>query len=175
MEMSLLYAIQNLRCSFLDILMTAASAIGNGGAVWIAVTLLMLLIKKYRRCGVALAVALIFCLIFGNGIIKNFVARSRPCWENNEIELIIAVPRDYSFPSGHTFSSVAAAICITYFHKKEGLLSILLAVLIAFSRLYLFVHYPTDILGGAILGTAAALTGIFVSKRIFDNKSVKEK
>lgn len=165
MEMSLLYGIQNLRCEILDRAMVFISALGNSGIIWIIIGLIMVCLKKYRKCGVAVLIALIACLIFGNGILKNLVGRHRPCWADESIKLLIAVPRDYSFPSGHTFSSFAATFCIIHFHKKEGIAALVLAVLIAFSRLYLFVHYPTDILGGIVLGFFNALLGIYLSKK----------
>ena len=169
MEMSVLYGIQNLRCDILDNIMVFVSTIGNSGIIWIIVGLLMLCFKKYRKCGIAVLIALIACLILGNGILKNLVARSRPCWIDERVKLLIAVPRDYSFPSGHTFSSFAAAICIIYFHKKEGIAALVLAVLIAFSRLYLFLQYPTDILGGIALGAVNAVLGIYIVNRELKN------
>ncbi len=170
MEMSILYAVQNVRCGFLDFLMVVITTLGNGGAIWIAIGILMLAFKKYRKCGIAVLVSLLFCLIFGNILIKNIVARMRPCEIDTSIKLLIDTPRDYSFPSGHSFSSFAAAICILHFRKTEGVIALVLAVLIAFSRLYLFVHFPTDILGGIILGVIAAVTGIFLTNKIYKKR-----
>lgn len=167
MEMSILYAIQNMRTEFLDTVMVFVSRLGNKGIIWIIIGLIMACFKKYRKAGIAIIVALIFCLITGNGILKNIVGRSRPCWIDNSVNLLIDIPKDYSFPSGHTFSSFASAICITYFHKKEGVAAFILASLIAFSRLYLFVHYPTDILGGIGLGFIAAITGIALVNKVY--------
>jgi undecaprenyl-diphosphatase len=162
MEFNILYAIQNIRSDFLDSLMKFISSLGNGGLIWILTGILMLFFKNYRKCGYTILLALIFCLILGNGILKNLIARDRPCWIHNEFPLIIGTPKDYSFPSGHTFSSFAASVSILFFHKKIGIFAVSLASVIAFSRLYLFVHFPTDILGGILLGTMTAL----ISKKI---------
>lgn len=167
MEMAILYTIQNMRTEFLDIAMVLISRLGNHGIIWIIIGLVMICFKKYRKSGIAVIIALIFCLIFGNGVLKNIVGRHRPCWVDDSVKLLIDIPKDYSFPSGHTFSSFAAAISITYFHKREGIVAFILAVLISFSRLYLFVHYPSDILGGIALGSVAALSGITFVNRIY--------
>ena len=166
-EFDILYAIQNLRSQTLDTVMTFVSYLGNSGAIWIIIGLIMTGFKKYRKCGLSVLIALLVCLIAGNGILKNLIARERPCWIDESVKLIISVPKDFSFPSGHTFSSFAAASCILYWHKKEGVFALILAILISFSRLYLFVHFPTDILGGIALGFFAAVTGIYITKKIY--------
>lgn len=141
------------------------TTIGEAGLVWIFTGILLLIKKENRKYGVILLLALILCLIFGNGLLKNIVARPRPCWRHPEMEMLIPIPTDYSFPSGHTFSSFAGAVCISYWKKKWGYIAFLVAVLIAVSRLYFFVHYPTDILGGAVFGTLMALTSIFLVEK----------
>ena len=90
--------------------------------------------------------------LIGNGVLKHLVARPRPCWLDSSVQLLIASPSDYSFPSGHTLASAVGASMLTMTNRKFGWAAIPLAVLIAFSRLYLYVHFPSDILGGAILG-----------------------
>ncbi len=166
-EFDVLHMIQCLRNETLDAVMTFISFIGNNGAIWIVIGLVMTAFGKYRKCGISILIALIFCLVAGNGILKNLIARERPCWIDESVKLIIAVPRDFSFPSGHTFSSFAGASCILYFHKKEGVFALILAILIAFSRLYLFVHFPSDILGGIALGLIASAFGIYLTKKIY--------
>ncbi len=163
-----MHAIQDIRCAFLDWIMVFITKLGDGGAIWIAIGFAMLFFKKYRRCGVAIFVSLLFCLIFGNILIKNIVGRSRPCEVDTTIKLLIDVPWGHSFPSGHSFSSVATALCILRFHKIEGIIAFVLAILVAFSRLYLFVHYPTDILAGILFGCVAALVGILVTNRYYE-------
>jgi len=139
---------------FMDFLMTKISWIGNNGAVWIVVALVMLALPKYRRCGAVMAAGLILGLVFGNIILKNLIARPRPCWIFEGIEMVITVPKDYSFPSGHTLSSFVSAFVILGRDRQLGIIAFCVAAVMAFSRLYLFVHFPTDILGGIMLAAA---------------------
>lgn len=131
--------------------------IGEAGTVWIAVGILLLARKTSRSTGIAVLLALVFCLLTGNAFLKNVVARPRPCWRHPEIEMLIRIPRDYSFPSGHTMSSFAAAVGVYLWNKKWGIAALAGAVVIAVSRMYFYVHYPTDILAGALIGILLAL------------------
>ena len=109
-----------------------------------------------RKTGMVMMAALCIELVVCNGILKNLFARIRPCDVNTQIQLLIARPDDFSFPSGHTAASFAAVAAL-YFSGERKLWkpALILACLIAFSRLYLYVHYPTDILGGILVGIAA--------------------
>ncbi len=162
----LLDGIQSLcGCAFLDMVMPFITSLGNGGAVWIAIAVVMIATKKYRRHGVLMLALMLVGLLVGNLVLKNLVTRARPCW-GEEISLLIANPSDFSFPSGHTLSSVIAAATITSANKKFGFFAIPLAILIAFSRLYLYVHYPTDVLFSVILGLIIFFTGNFAMLRM---------
>lgn len=112
----------------------------------------MLCTKKYRRQGVILLAGLAVGVLVGNVCLKNLIARPRPCWLDDSVMMLISSPTDYSFPSGHTLSSVIGATVLTKTDRRFGWAAIPLAAVIAFSRLYLFVHFPSDILAGAILG-----------------------
>ncbi len=147
----------SLTCGFLDAAMPAITALGNGGAIWLVTAGVMLCTKKYRRAGIMLLTGLAVGLIIGNLLLKNIIARPRPCWLDSSAELLIAVPKDYSFPSGHTLSSTIAAAVLTGIDRRFGIAAIPLAALIAFSRLYLYVHFPSDVLFAALLGLAIAL------------------
>lgn len=148
-----LHWIQNtLVCPALDFLMPKITLLGNGGAIWILSALGLLATKKYRKYGVFLLAGLTVGVLVGNLTLKPLIARPRPCWLDTGVQLLIANPTDYSFPSGHTLSSVIGAVVLTKANRKFGLAAIPLAALIAFSRLYLFVHFPTDILGATVLG-----------------------
>ncbi len=147
---------QQMHSDLLTMIFRFFTVIGEGGTIWIVVAILLLCFRKTRKYGGILAVSLILCLIFGNGVLKNVVARPRPCWRHPEVEMLIAIPTDYSFPSGHTFSSFAAAISLLYWKKPVGIGAFVVAMLIASSRLYFFVHYPTDILAGMVFGTGMA-------------------
>lgn len=145
---------ENLSCEFLDFLMPIITMLGEYGCVWIVIALAFLFFKKTRRNGIAMSAALLAGVLIGNLIIKNLVARDRPCWIDESVTMLIAVPHDFSFPSGHTTASFAAAVVILHQNWKAGIGAYVLAVLIAFSRMYLYVHFPTDVLAGVILGTA---------------------
>ena len=156
----------NLRNPWLDWIMPTISFLCNGGWFWIALAVLCLIWKKHRRCGMNIAMGLILCGLFGNILLKHLAARSRPCWINTNIDMLIAIPTDYSFPSGHTLHSFIGAISLWKTDRRMGYAALPLAVLIAFSRLYLYVHFPTDILGGAILGILIVLLVYYFGEKV---------
>ena len=145
-DWSILHWIQHtLVCPALDFLMPKITLLGNGGAIWLLAAVALLITKKYRRYGVYLLAGLAAGVLSGNVVLKNLIARPRPCWLDTSVQLLIANPTDYSFPSGHTLSSVIGATILTKADRRFGYAAIPLAALIAFSRLYLYVHFPTDI------------------------------
>lgn len=152
-EIQILDWIQGLRTPAGDIFMPVITSLGNAGIIWILLAALLLIIPKTRKTGAVLAIALVLDVVLCNGIIKNLAARMRPYDRNPVVELLIHKPIDYSFPSGHTVASFAAVSALYFAGEKHMWKPVLvLAVLIAFSRLYLYVHYPTDVIGGAVLG-----------------------
>lgn len=167
-EIQILDWIQNLRTPVCDAIMSVITSLGNAGIIWILLMIILLIIPKTRKTGAVLAAALVLDIILCNGIIKNAVARMRPYDANPVVELLIHKPRDYSFPSGHTAASFAAMSAL-YFAEERYLWKpvLVLAVLIAFSRLYLYVHYPTDVLGGAVLGIICG----YLANKIVENLS----
>jgi len=173
MDFKILYLINNLHSPLLDKIMVFITKLGDAGIIWIALAIVLLFIKKTRKCGILMLISLILGLILGNVLLKNLIQRPRPCWIDNNILLLIPNPVDYSFPSGHTLASFEAAIMIFLHNKKWGVPAIILAILIAFSRMYLFVHFPTDILAGAILGIAISICVYYGYKRIA-NKNIRE-
>ena len=140
-----------LTCPLLDMLMPKITMLGNSGAVWILAAGGLLCTKKYRKYGIIMLAGLAMGGLVGNVFLKHLIARPRPCWLDQSVPLLIAVPNDYSFPSGHTLASVIGATILTAADRRFGLIAIPLAILIAFSRLYLYVHFPSDILGAVIL------------------------
>lgn len=141
-----------LVCPALDILMPNITALGNAGAIWLLAAVVLIITKKYRRQGLFLLLGLAASVLVGNVLLKNLVARPRPCRIDASVPLLIANPTDYSFPSGHTLSSVISAVILAKTDRRFGYAAIPLAVLIAFSRLYLYVHFPSDVLVAAVLG-----------------------
>lgn len=175
MDFKILYLINNLHNPILDKIMIGLTYLGDAGLFWIILAIILLFIKKTRKCGILMLISMAFGLIIGNGILKNLIARSRPCWIDTGIQLLIKNPTDYSFPSGHTLASFEAATMIFLHNKKLGIISLILAVLIAFSRMYLFVHFPTDILGGAILGILISIIVYKIAQKVVKNKEkIKE-
>lgn len=165
-EIQILDWIQTLHTPLLDELMLLITHLGDMGIFWILLTIVLLLIPETRKSAVIVAVALCLDVIVCNGILKNVFARTRPFDVNEAVQLLIAAPRDFSFPSGHTGASFAAVAAL-YFagEKKLWKASLVLAVLIAVSRMYLYVHYPTDILGGMLVGIAAGAAGAYLVRR----------
>lgn len=155
----------------LDRFFVFITTLGNAGWFFIVLGLVLLCNKKTRTVGFNILLALLFSLIFCNLILKDLVARERPCWLMPEVELLIKTPKDFSFPSGHTSASVASAVVIFLYNKRYGFGMLALAALIAFSRMYLFVHFPTDILGGAVTG----ITSAFLSYAVIGYVKKKQK
>lgn len=174
MEFKILYAINNLHHPILDKIMIGITSLGNAGLVWIGLAIFLLFIKKTRKCGFLMLISMLLGLILGNGIVKNLVARERPCWIDTNIPLLIPNPLDYSFPSGHTLASFEASVMIFLHNKKWGIITLAIAVLIAFSRMYLFVHFPTDVLGGATIGTLISIFVFDIYEKIKINKANKQ-
>ncbi len=160
-----------IACPFFDKVMPIISMFGDHGIFWMALTVILLIPKKTRKLGLSMAIALALGFICGNLIIKNVVARVRPYEYRPEFNLLVNKLKDFSFPSGHSLASFEAATCIFIRYKKWGIAALTLAVLIAFSRLYLFVHFPSDVLAGTVLGIVFAIIGSMIVDRIYKSKS----
>ncbi|MCB2292789.1 phosphatase PAP2 family protein [Clostridium algoriphilum] len=148
----LLYVKNNMHGPIMDKVMVLSTYLGNQGMIWIMIAVLLMFSKNYRKIGFMALAALILSTILGEGILKHVVERIRPSADIPVVNLLIEKPLSYSFPSGHTTSSFAVAGILAKYIKHYALEFLGLASLIAFSRLYLYVHYPTDILGGVVLG-----------------------
>ena len=156
-EFDFLYALQNIHNPVLDKIMIVLSTIGDAGLLWIGVAILLICMKKYRKCGLQVAVAMLLTFILGNLILKNMIHRDRPCWIDPSITLLVKLPSDFSFPSGHSMNGFTASVSILLCDKKLGIPAVILAAAIAFSRLYNFVHFPTDVIAGIVIGIVSAL------------------
>ena len=154
----LLYFIYNItQCGFLDKAMPFITSLGNGGAFWILLALILLLRRDTRKSGLAMALAMLFCFLCGNLWLKPFIARPRPYTADPSITLLIPPSTEiYSFPSGHTMNAFSAAFALMLRDEYGWRAAVLLAELIAFSRIYLMMHYPLDIVGGIIVAYVGA-------------------
>ena len=158
---------RTLGCAFLDKVMPIITLFGDDGIFWIACAVILILIPKYRKAGLSMGLALLMGLIVCNITLKPLVARIRPYDYQLEhfgvqISLLVESMHDFSFPSGHTIASFEAATALLIHNKKLGIPAMILAVLIAFSRLYLYVHYPTDVLASVVLGIGLAFLATFL-------------
>ncbi len=159
-ELSILHGLQEqLGCGPLDALMPLITVLGNGGALWIISAALLLVRPKTRHLGAAMALSLALEALLCNGLLKPLAARPRPFMTDPSVTLLISPPGEFSFPSGHTGASFAAAASLYFEKSRLWRPASVLAVLIGFSRLYLFVHYPSDVLAGAVLGIATGWIG----------------
>ena len=152
-----------LGCDALDVTMPIITMFGDAGIFWIACSVLLMFFRKTRKTGLGMAFALMLGLIICNMTLKPMVQRIRPYDLQAQlgvtINLLNGTMHDFSFPSGHTIASFEAAVVLLKNSKKMGIPAMILAILIAFSRLYLYVHYPTDVIASIILGTLFAFIG----------------
>ena len=159
-ELSILDWFQTLHTPFLDKIMVFITRLGDAGIIWIVLSIVLLLIPKTRKSGAVMVAALVVDVLLCNIVLKNLVARTRPYDVNTGVHLLVAKLHDYSFPSGHTAASFASVIALYLAgEKKLWKFALVLACLIAISRLYLYVHYPTDVLGGILFGVISGYLG----------------
>lgn len=168
LDNSILQFIQiNMRSSIGDKVMTSLTYLGSGGAIWIIIGLAILISKRNRKYGFMIMTVLILCFVIGNLSLKNLVGRTRPFDVIPLLGgLLITPPTDFSFPSGHTMCSFAASTVIFYMNKRIGIFALILGSFIGFSRLYLYVHYPSDVFGGMIIGILIGILTILIFKKM---------
>ena len=174
MELQILDALQTMHNPVLDTLMSAITRLGDAGIIWILLCVVLLILPRTRKSGAILMAALLVDLVVCNGILKPLVHRIRPFDVKTGIELLVKQPTDYSFPSGHTAASFTSVMALYLAgEKKLWISALVLAVLIAFSRLYLYVHYPTDVLGGMIIGVISGALGHWLVQKAEESKKRK--
>lgn len=171
MELRVLAWIATLQNPVLDVAMPAITALGDHGIFPIVLAVVLLAIKKTRAIGISLALSLVSVLLSCNLLLKPLVARIRP-YELVDVSLLVAKLSDYSFPSGHTTVMFATATVLSYYCQSWQGLFYTIAILVGFSRLYLYVHFPSDVLVGAILGVLCGQLGLLVGKRLQRKKRV---
>lgn len=156
----------NLRCSFLDAAMPAVSGLCDHGEIWVLLALILLAAHQTRRKGAAVACGLALDLIACNLLLKPLFDRLRPFALNPAVTLLVRPPLDASFPSGHTAASFAAVFALKFAGSPLWKPALALAAAIAFSRLYLYVHWPSDVLGGVLLGGVVGWIGAKLAKAV---------
>lgn len=157
-DASLLLSIQeHVRSGFLTSIMIFFSTIGSSGLIWITAAAVMLVFKKTRYGGIVLLLCLSLSWVINDGILKPLIHRARPYETLQGLQVLIPLRHDFSFPSGHTTTAFASAFAITRALGKRWSWVYAVAALIAFSRIYLGMHNPTDVLGGMVFGTLCAV------------------
>ena len=168
----------HLQSGFMDFIMPIITVFGDAGIFWMICAAVLFLIPKTRKTGLGMAFAMMMGHVICNMILKPVVGRMRPYdFQINELgktwdqillagKLLVETPHDYSFPSGHTIASFEACVVLLLNDKRLGIPATILAILISFSRLYLYVHYPTDVLVSIVLGTLFAILGNAIAQRI---------
>ncbi len=162
----LMFIREYLTCPFLDFVLPKITFLADSGWIWIVLAVICLIFPKTRKTGLVMGMALLMGLIVGNLTLKPLIARTRPYDFVEGVNILVERLSDFSFPSGHTLASFEGAVAIALTCKKRyGIPAICLAIIIAFSRLYLFVHYPTDVIVGCVLGISFA----FLAKYIYES------
>lgn len=166
-ELDFLNLLQRLHSPVMDRVMCFITHLGDAGVIWIVLCGVLLLYPKTRACALSVGCALILNAVACNQLLKPLFCRVRPCDLNPTVLMLIPRPSDYSFPSGHTAASFAVVSALFFAGEQRLCLSSLaVAGLIAFSRMYLYVHYPTDILGGVVLGWLSGWAGNWLAGMI---------
>ncbi len=169
-EISLLHRIAEGATEAGSVIWSAITYFGESGIFWIVLSLVLMLFKKTRKAGFSMGLALLFGVILGNGILKNVIGRPRPYTLDPTLShrLVFGeMTKDFSFPSGHTLASFEAATALFLRHKKWGIAALVLAFFVSISRLFLLVHFPTDLVAGAVLGVLLAILATKVIDLIF--------
>lgn len=175
MEFDFLYSLQNMHCEWLDKLMVMVfnDIVGSKGQLWAILGIILLVIPKTRKAGISVILSYAFAFLIGDVILKDLIARPRPCAIDETVTLLISRPTSFSCPSVHSMLAFASATAVFWFHKKSGIAALIFAALVGFSRMYFFVHFPTDVLFGAVLGFAIGTAVNCIVKRIHIKKRDK--
>ena len=172
---ALLYIQDFLRTPLLTAIMVFFSRIGDSGIIWIVTGLVLLIPRKTRRGGFDVLICLLAAFLINDYVIKVLVARIRPYDVINGLTILVPPESSFSFPSGHANSSFAAALSLTLAFGKKGAIAYIPAVLIAFSRCYVGVHYPSDVFAGMLVGTLVSLAVYMLLRRYIKSDLIRKK
>lgn len=157
MDFKILYFLQSIRTDALDrFVVLFTNLMGEKGQIWLVIAGILLLFKKSRKMGITMLLSWCLSWVIGQDILKDLICRPRPCHIDETIELLIKRPSSYSCPSTHTALAFTSAISVLLNNKKAGILVLIVSLFVAFTRMYLFVHFPSDVLFGAIIGSLSA-------------------
>ncbi len=166
-ELGILYAIQNIHSPFLDkFFLTLMDITGNYGQLWIVLAVVLLCFKKTRKTGLTIIISYALVFIVGQYVLKDLIARPRPCHIDETVALLVERPSSFSCPSTHSAWAAAMAASVFVWNKKYGIIAGITALFIAFGRMYLFVHFPTDVLFGIVLGIVSAYVAFCIVKSV---------
>ena len=166
-ELAILDWIQrNIRCDVLDAVMPVFTRFNDNGELWIAMAVILFLLKRHRKAGLAVGAGLAVNLAICNWTLKPLIGRIRPFMVNTAVELLVETPSSASFPSGHTASSFAVVGALWAMKHPLWKPAAVVAALMAFSRLYLYVHWPSDVAGGMVIGLALGWLGAGLADKL---------
>ena len=171
MDFGILYAIQAMRSPALDqIMLVITKLMGSIGQIWLLVAIGLIIFKKTRKVGICVLISYILVLLVGHVCLKDLIARSRPCHIDETIKLLVERPTSYSCPSTHTAWAFAAATSIYLYFKRAGIVTFVIAAIMGFSRMYMFVHFPTDVVFGIILGVVLGIVSKIILDKIYSSR-----
>ena len=161
MDFNILYAIQSMRFDLLDqIVLFISTLIGSHSLLWLIIGVGLCIFKKTRKCGVAMLLAFAIGFLVGHTILKNLIGRPRPCQIDQSVALLVDRPSSFSCPSSHTLFAFSSATAVFMYFKKVGIAAFIFAAIVGFTRMYLFVHFPSDVLFGAVLGVVIGVISV---------------
>ena len=171
-DQAVLGMMQLMRCSFLDSFVVYLSYITTSGILWIVLGVVLLFVRRTRATGIVLLASLTVVFLTGDLLLKHVVDRARPFAVDTSIALLIKAPSGASFPSTHSCLAAASTVVLFARNKVLGFVALALTLCIAFSRLYLYVHYPTDVLAGLLLGVLCALLVLHIFRKVSLDKKM---
>ncbi len=174
-EFAFLDWLQQYRTPVMDALAVFFNNYGEHGEIWIVLTLVLLAFRRTRKAGISMAVALVLYLVTGDYILKPIFNRARPCDVNSAMQILVARPGGSSFPSGHTASAFAASVALFLHHRRAGIAVLLTSLFIGFTRMYLYVHFPSDVAAGIVLGVALGFAAKYLTDHFVKHSHMLQK